>query len=246
MIRTMTFAADEVTPDHAAVFEHQGIPAGAAVTGGIDSLLATALSLLSECTTPVGMLLGVSPTDFEAVYDGEGRNEPSTPVADIFHRAEELALFAVTLGERVSGEITERFKANDFALGCMLDSAASAATDRLAETVQRRFLVDLCGNGRTTPERAVLRYSPGYCGWHISGQKRLFELLHPERIGVSLGSSFLMQPLKSISGVMIAGRREIHDFRDSYPFCSQCETRGCRDRIRTLCARGELDDTHGG
>ena len=23
---------------------------------------------------------------------------------------------------------------------------------------------------------AVLRYSPGYCGWHVSGQKKLFEL----------------------------------------------------------------------
>ncbi len=245
MTRIMTFSVDEVIPDRTAVFETQGIPAGAAVTGGIDSLLATALSVLSECTTPVGMLLGVSPTDFAAVYYGEGRNEPSTPVADIFHRAQELALFAVTLGERVSGEINERFKANDFALGCMLDSAASAATDRLAERVQRRFLVDECGNGRITPDRAVLRYSPGYCGWHISGQERLFELLHPERIGISLGSSFLMHPLKSISGVMIAGRREIHDFQDSYPFCSQCETRGCRERMRTLCAGGELDDIHG-
>ena len=63
----------------------------------------------------------------------------------------------------------------------------------------------------------VLRYSPGYCGWHISGQRRLFAHLRPERIGITLHDSYLMEPLKSVSGVLIAGAKEIHAFADTYP-----------------------------
>ena len=82
----------------------------------------------------------------------------------------------------------------------------------------------------------VLRYSPGYCGWHISGQRRLFDYLDPGQIGITLRESFLMDPLKSVSGVLIAGPREIHRFTDDYDFCDQCDTRGCRQRLRALYA----------
>ena len=56
----------------------------------------------------------------------------------------------------------------------------------------------------------VLRYSPGYCGWHVSGQINLFNTLTPEKIGITLGESCLMNPLKSVSGVLVAGPPNIH------------------------------------
>ena len=203
------------------------------MSGEIEALCTAALELLAEVAAPAGVLREISESDFEVVYQGEGRNEPRTPVEDIFTRAETLALFAVTLGPRVSREIEQRFQVNDLALGAMLDSAASVAADRLAGAAEDRLREVLSASGRRP---AVLRYSPGYCGWHISGQRKLFEFLHPEQIGISLRKSFLMEPLKSVSGVMIAGPREIHDFEMSYPFCSRCETRGCRARIRALPA----------
>jgi hypothetical protein len=76
-----------------------------------------------------------------------------------------------------------------------------------------------------------LRYSPGYCGWHISGQRKLFDFLKPETIGISLRESHLMEPLKSVSGVVIVGPAGIHAFQDEYPFCERCKTHGCRERI---------------
>ena len=77
----------------------------------------------------------------------------------------------------------------------------------------------------------MLPYSPGYCGWHVSGQGRLFGALCPEEIGIRLNASFLMQPLKSVSGVLVAGAPEIHDFDDDFDFCAECTTRECRVRI---------------
>jgi hypothetical protein len=232
----LTFSTDETRPDRAAVFENQGIPAGASVTRDVEALYEAALRLLGELATPRGIVAPISKPEFEVVYRGEGRNEPRTPVGDIFGRADELALFAVTLGERVGVEITKCFRSNELALGAMLDAAASAAADKLAELVETRFRQSLSAGGQAGSDTGVLRYSPGYCGWDISGQKKLFEFVHPERIGIALRESFLMEPLKSVSGVIIAGPKEIHEFEMSYPSCDRCETRGCRERIRALLA----------
>ena len=90
-------------------------------------------------------------------------------------------------------------------------------------------------NNNTIGHRAgILRFSPGYCGWHVSAQKKLFEYLKPEEIGIGLNESCLMQPLKSISGVIFTGRMEIFEFDDNYPFCSDCTDHACRDRARTI------------
>ncbi|MHC4697624.1 MAG: vitamin B12 dependent-methionine synthase activation domain-containing protein [Planctomycetota bacterium] len=236
MSETLTFTIDEVTPPRAAVFENQGIPAETVVRDGVDALYEKALALFAETADCTGVLAEISQADFEAVYQGQGGNEPETPVADILGRAEHLALFAVTLGARISQKIDELFESNDYPLGCMLDSAASAGADRMAEVAQSRFRDMLLTRGSPASVSVVLGYSPGYCGWHVSGQRRLFEFLRPERIGITLRESFLMEPLKSVSGVLIAGPREIHDFPPAYTFCSECETLGCRERMRALVA----------
>ena len=237
MTEILKYSAADVRPSRAAALENQGIPSDKAVPEEIDALCTAAFELLAKVAAPTGILAEIAKQDFETVYHGEGRNEPNTPVGDIFNRADDLALFCVTVGARISREIEERFAADDLAVACMLDSVASAAADRLAELAQNRYLELLARKGRATSSTRALRYSPGYCGWHISGQKKLFAFLRPEQIGVSLRDSYLMEPLKSVSGVMISGTAETHDFEDSYPFCSQCATHGCRERIRALLVK---------
>jgi hypothetical protein len=79
-----------------------------------------------------------------------------------------------------------------------------------------------------------MRFSPGYCGWHVSGQKKLFAALEPEEIGITLTPSCLMKPLKSISGVIIAGDVDIFQFEDAFAFCGECSTHVCRERLAAL------------
>jgi hypothetical protein len=43
-----------------------------------------------------------------------------------------------------------------------------------------------------------------------------------------------MQPLKSVSGVLIVGPPSIHDFHNDYDFCALCSTYQCRGRIASL------------
>jgi hypothetical protein len=218
------------------VFENLDIPPEATIPDHIEDLCSAAGKMLAETVAPVGVLADISKSSFEDLYRGEGRNEPSSPVADIFNRADHLGMFAVTLGEETSQAIGACFESKDFALACVLDATASAAADKAAELAERHFGDSLHTRGWTAPGGAALRYSPGYCGWDITGQKKLFEYLQPEQIGLTLTDSCLMQPLKSVSGVVIAGPREIHQFPPSYSFCARCETRSCRTRLRALHA----------
>lgn len=236
MDEILSFALAAVAPGREAVLAEQGIPPGRAVAERIDALYTTASSLLAATAMPRGVLAATSAAAFAAIYAGEGANAAATPVGAIHGRAEHLALFAVTLGDEVSHEIARRFAAHDLALAVMLDAAASVAADNLAGVIEQRYAAALADAGALPATSVVLRYSPGYCGWHVSGQRQLFAALRPERIGISLGPSCLMQPLKSVSGVLIAGPREIHLFSDSYPCCDECATHGCRERQRALAA----------
>ena len=205
----------------------------------VSALACEARELFLRLARPRGILEDISPEAFAAVYRGEGLNEPRTPVDEISTRAGRLALFVVTLGEEVSGEIARLFESRDFALGYVLDGLASESADRTAGLAARRYLDSLIALGEAREDWAALNYSPGYCGWHISGQRRLFDRLKPEEIRVRLNESFLMRPLKSVSGVIAAGGKEIHDFSDTFEFCSECEGHGCRQRIVSLgAARG--------
>lgn len=236
MIEILDFSPSEVVPERDAVYAYQGIPRGAEVSIRVEQLYASAIEILLELASPVGGLAEISVADFSRVYTGEGRNEELTPVGGMFGRADRLALFAVTIGPRPGEKIGQLFESDDFALACMLDSAASVAAENTADLVEYRFGVTLRSQGWQSPPGGVLRYSPGYCGWHISGQRSLFEYLGPQKIGLRLRESFLMDPLKSVSGVIIAGPRQIHNFPIDFEFCDECDARSCRQRLRALYA----------
>jgi hypothetical protein len=227
----------DVTPDRAAVLGQLGIPEGTEVAPRIASLCTAAATLFLEHAAPAGVCADVTADEFAAIYRGDGKNAPSGPVSDIFPRAEHLAVFAVTLGEGITSALHACFDAGDFALAYTLDAMASVAADGAAEVMERRYESTLRERGWTTGDGAALRYSPGYCGWDVTGQRRLFAHLRPERIGLTLTDSCLMQPLKSVSGVLIAGPKAIHRFRPDYDFCDNCADRTCRRRLRELHAR---------
>jgi cobalamin-dependent methionine synthase I len=172
--------------------------------------------------------------EFQEVFAGEGQNALPAPLPAIVAEAEGLALFAATVGEPVSQKIPELFKENDPATACMLDGIASERTEMAADLLAKEFGDTLLRRGIPESNTAVLPYSPGYCGWHITGQRKLFAFLEPGQIGISLGESCLMAPIKSVSGVLVAGNPNIHDFDNDFDFCLDCQGWECRSRIASL------------
>lgn len=228
-------------PPRDEVLRGQGVPDGHRVSDRIEGLVEEAISLYEALTQPKGIVAEVSLSTFEEVFEGEGRNELRAPLEEIVKKADALALFAATLGDPVSEKIQALFEENDPATACMLDSIASERAELAATLLADAFLDSLLEKGRVDPEVRALPYSPGYCGWHITGQRRLFAFLSPQEIGIRLNASCLMSPLKSVSGVLVVGHPEIHDFENDFPFCFDCATWECRSRIASLFTSSPTD-----
>lgn len=245
MRKIIEISIDDVKPGEDDVLKVQGISSDKETSHNVKRLLKRAIELFLKSAHPIGVISEISIAEFEFVYVGEGLNEKETPLDEIFRKADSLSLFVLTVGDRTSQKIDELFKSNEFALGSMLDSVASIGTDKAADVVENHYFNLLSKKGKIDSSLGILRYSPGYCGWHVSGQKKLFEFIHPEDIGITLLDSFVMKPLKSISGVMVAGKKEIHNFKDSYSFCKQCRTHSCRDRIKKLFRKSRSQNMKG-
>jgi len=225
---------DRIVPEPADVLHGLGVPDDHESGTRIHEAVATALDELRAIAEPRGIFEAVSPGDFARIYEGEGDNATPSPLASVFPCADGLTLFAVTLGARTSLRIAALFSAGDYSLGGILDAAASEATERAAQYLTRKVLRKMRHAGRAGTKTRALSYSPGYCGWNLTGQRALFTALEPERIGITLTDSCLMKPVKSVSGVVVIGSAAIHDFSDDYDFCSVCSTHECRDRIRNI------------
>jgi Vitamin B12 dependent methionine synthase, activation domain len=234
MIEPLCFNLDDAVPRASEILAYSGFPEGREVPARFTELGQRALATLRELATPAGLRERVMTDEALEVIAGAGRNATDSPIPGICGRATALAFYTITLGPAVCERIQQCLKNGDAAFGAMLDAAASSTTDRLATIAAERFREECQAEGRVTPAEHVLPYSPGYCGWHISGQRRLFDRLCPDRIGLTLTETFLMQPIKSVSGVFVVGPRDIHLFRNDFDFCAACVTQACRERMRGL------------
>ncbi len=234
MRRVINIDIDQIKPEAGAVLKTQGIPEDTAPPPRVQQLYQQAEKLFMNLALPKAVMQDISIDDFAAVFKGEGQNEAGAPLENIFPRAPHLALAAFTLGPEISNEIEEQMKGTGLAVGYMLDAVASYCADKGAAVLAGMLHGRLTEAKRLEASTKVLMYSPGYCGWHITAQRKLFQYLTPGLIGLSLNDSCLMTPLKSISGVLVAGEKELHMFNNAFPFCKDCRTLTCRQRIQNL------------
>jgi hypothetical protein len=234
MREIINISVSDVMPNRSIILKAQGMISESGLQSRILTAADDACRLFEELAQPVGKALEISKTDFGPIYFGQGQNQAPGPIEEVYQQADSLVLFAVTIGHRICKRISELFEAHEYLMGSLLDTAASAGTDRASRVIEAWFKNKLSKDGRIKKNDDVLAYSPGYCGWHISAQKKLFDALKPAEIGISLRESFLMEPLKSISGVLIAGASEIHLFDSTFEFCGDCASPSCHERQEEL------------
>lgn len=225
---------EKIIPSKSDILAGQGIPETAAPNERTLNLVNCSLSIYKETVNPVGIIKEISIDDFKNLYQGEGKNEDETPLEPIARNADNMALFVATIGEEISLRIKKLFNGDDFAAGSMLDAAASVGADMASRYMEIYYANHLKENQLMGNSAAVMRFSPGYCGWHVSGQKKLFDYLEPERIGINLTDSFLMVPLKSVSGVVVSGDKSIFEFDNNFIFCADCADKSCLERQKSL------------
>ncbi len=207
---------------------------GASLPPKISQSFEEAYGLFYQLAEPASLVENISYLRFKWIYSGEGENESRTPLDDLMAYDASYYVFAMTLGDRVSQSISDMFKEGKYLLGQLLDEVCSAGIEEFADFITNKYLQREIDLGKLRENDVMLRYSPGYCGWHISGQKILHKYLHSSDIGIRLTNNCYMEPIKSISGIMIGGRPRMHDFKNNYSFCGSCSTKTCRKRLAKI------------
>jgi hypothetical protein len=146
-----------------------------------------------------------------------------------------IAVVVATAGAGIS-ELSERYGRDGDSLAAWIaDAIGSWAAEAAADAVTDRVKA-YAGPGEApvgeapAGEAVTLRYSPGYCGMAIAQQRVLFGLVDAEAAGITLLPSMLMQPLKSVSGIVGLGPMAGPGAVVPVSPCDACARIGCHMR----------------
>lgn len=150
---------------------------------------------------------------------------------DIKHHgkgAEKVLLMAATLGNEVDFFIRQ-LQNSDVKQASIIDAAASSTIEAYLDSLEENLRAEYLLKGLFLSAR----FSPGYGDFPLSVQQDFLTLLDAHRrIGLSLGKSGIMSPLKSVTCVMALTKQAASLATDS---CSICKLReSCTLRRRGL------------
>ena len=126
---------------------------------------------------------------------------PSKIVTTQLKHSTATALYICTAGEEISNRAKEISNMGDPMLGYIFDIIGSIAVEKATDKIQEFLKAHLLKSGLNISDR----YSPGYCDWSVAEQQKLFRLLPEYFCGITLSNSSLMNPIKSLSGIIGIG-----------------------------------------
>jgi hypothetical protein len=165
----------------------------------------------------------------EKVVLANGAKIGGGPVAAVVGGADDLVVGVCTVGSHISERVDFYTRAKDLFRGMVLSDLASYAVDLV-----RQGLCELVENEAYRKGLHVSTpLSPGESEWSVREQATIFSLVDASEIGVTLTSSMVMRPLKSLSLVMGVGPRPMgSEGGASCDFCT-IRDRCAHRRVRT-------------
>lgn len=133
--------------------------------------------------------------------------------------ATEVAFFITTAGGTLEQLTMEARKSDDFLQEYVYDIIGSEIAEAAASGLEEQLRGEAAREGKNIS----MRFSPGYCGWELTDQRKFFSFFPGNFCGVSLTESCLMRPVKSVSGIIGIGPGS---FRTTYR-CNICNDKYC-------------------
>jgi hypothetical protein len=135
------------------------------------------------------------------------------------YKSDSIAIFLCTAGEAISELSGRAMKGKDILRGYICDVIGNEIVETAVELMQNTLENEMIGYGK----KITNRFSPGYCGWDVVEQQKLFALVPDNVCNIKLSDSSLMDPLKSVSGIIGSGANVI---RSDYT-CHLCDQKDC-------------------
>lgn len=136
--------------------------------------------------------------------------------------SEAYALFVCTASTEYESFQKRLGREGDMVRSFIADALGSVIAERCADQMELHLQASI----DKLHWHHTNRFSPGYCGWHVSEQQLLFPLFHGDTCGVTLNDSSLMLPIKSVSGLIGIGP----DVRHLDYSCGLCDYQQCYKR----------------
>lgn len=140
--------------------------------------------------------------------------------------SEAYALFVATAGVEFEEYQQQLKEQGDLVRVFIADALGTVIAERCADRMEEA----LQANIEKLQWHHTNRFSPGYCGWHVSQQQLLFSMLPSLPCGVRLTESSLMVPIKSVSGIIGLGK----EVRYMDYTCGLCDMKQCYKRKTRL------------
>ena len=159
---------------------------------------------------------------------GDGENAfplRGTAIRNHLRNSFTVAALAVTVGNAIEETSDACFQENQYVRGLLLDAAATALTEQLADELEAYIKTQAQKRGANT----TWRFSPGYGDWPIEDQARFCQLLETETIDLSVTDHFMLNPRKSVTAVI--GLTPCAK-KPAGAACQNCSLRSCAFRER--------------
>lgn len=140
-------------------------------------------------------------------------------------RSVSAAVLAVTAGPAIEEASAAHFRAGRYTEGLLLDAAATAAAEHLADQLDGYIQAE----ARRTGRHAAWRYSPGYGDWPVTQQQALCRLIRAGEIGIAVTDHAMLVPRKSVTAVI--GLSPCSEAPQPLR-CSQCHLASCPFRAK--------------
>jgi hypothetical protein len=133
---------------------------------------------------------------------GEAAFYPGKTICENIRGSERLICFLCTAGEGITKWASATMDTDPLKF-YIIDMLGSLIVENAVESFQSGIERALNQVGTNITNC----YSPGYCGWKVVEQKKLFSLFPEGFCNISLNDSSLMTPMKSVSGIIGMGEQ---------------------------------------
>lgn len=140
---------------------------------------------------------------------------------------DKVACIAVTVGEAVEQEVTNRFASGSYLSSILLDAAATAAVEQAADLLEKAIAREVARDSY----KMRWRFSPGYGDWKLDNQRDFFAITGASEIGMMLTSAMMLIPRKSVTAI-IGLEKVVGDDNSVYvkKSCANCKRLDCQSR----------------
>ncbi len=194
----------------------------------VDGVINDCISISTSLIEPKGGIVflkneNINLTEGKLITNGKAF-EIGKIIAPQLKYAEYSAFFICTIGKGLENFAKEKMDQGDLLEGYVFDLIGSESVEETAGIIHNTIKEIAAKNDL----KITNRFSPGYCNWNVGEQFKLFEVFRKNNLNIKLTESALMDPVKSVSGIVGVGG----EVRYKSYSCSICDDKKCIYRNR--------------